>query len=207
MTKRSTDTKTQILAAAEQVLREKGLIGATTKEIARVAGYSEGTLYNHFSSKEDLFLAVMRENLPNFISTLNAIREQNTQTSLKDGLEQVVLAAIVYFKNITPLTGAFFADPPLLASYRALLKQRGVGPHLLFKKVAAHLSEEQERGRIRGDVDPTAIASFLLGSCFHYAFVQQFTGDDLLSLSDEDYTATLVPTLITILTADPTPQL
>ena len=28
-------------------------------EIARAAGYSEGTLYKHFESKEDLFLAVL----------------------------------------------------------------------------------------------------------------------------------------------------
>ena len=38
-------------------MRGKGLVRATTKEIARAAGLSEGTLYNHFANKEELFPA------------------------------------------------------------------------------------------------------------------------------------------------------
>jgi AcrR family transcriptional regulator len=51
--------KTQILDAAAQVFAEKGFHAATTKEIADVADVSEGTIYNYFSSKEDLLLGIM----------------------------------------------------------------------------------------------------------------------------------------------------
>jgi AcrR family transcriptional regulator len=60
-------TREKIVEAAERVMRERGLARTTTKEIARAAGYSEGTLYKHFESKEDLFLAVLAERFPAFV--------------------------------------------------------------------------------------------------------------------------------------------
>ena len=48
--------RTQILEAAAAVFAEKGFHKATTKEIARVAGISEGTIYNYFAQKRDLHL-------------------------------------------------------------------------------------------------------------------------------------------------------
>ncbi|HZU16911.1 MAG TPA: helix-turn-helix domain-containing protein, partial [Candidatus Dormibacteraeota bacterium] len=38
----------RIVAAAARVIRERGVVNATTREIAREAGVSEGSLYNHF---------------------------------------------------------------------------------------------------------------------------------------------------------------
>jgi len=51
--------RNQILAAAAAVFAEKGFHRATTKEIARVAGVSEGTIYNYFESKGDLLIGIM----------------------------------------------------------------------------------------------------------------------------------------------------
>src|SRR5215210_7138434 len=52
---RGAGTRERILAAAREVMLSKGLVRATTKEIARAADLSEGTLYNHFANKEELF--------------------------------------------------------------------------------------------------------------------------------------------------------
>lgn len=49
----------QILDAAAAVFAEKGFHRATTKEIARAAGVSEGTIYNYFDSKADLLIGIM----------------------------------------------------------------------------------------------------------------------------------------------------
>jgi AcrR family transcriptional regulator len=51
--------RAQILDAAATVFAEKGFHRATTKEIARVAGVSEGTIYNYFDSKDDLLIGIM----------------------------------------------------------------------------------------------------------------------------------------------------
>jgi AcrR family transcriptional regulator len=51
--------RNQILDAAATVFAEKGFHQATTKEIARAAGVSEGTIYNYFDSKADLLIGIM----------------------------------------------------------------------------------------------------------------------------------------------------
>lgn len=53
-----TARRQQILAAAAQVFAEKGFHRATIKEIARVAGVADGTLYNYFQNKTDVLLAM-----------------------------------------------------------------------------------------------------------------------------------------------------
>ena len=62
------------MEAAERVMRERGLARSTTKEIAREAGFSEGALYKHFESKEDLFVHVLAERLPPFVDVLGGCR-------------------------------------------------------------------------------------------------------------------------------------
>jgi AcrR family transcriptional regulator len=52
------DTRERIMAAARETVSRKGKRGATTREIADVAGVNEATLFRHFGSKEQLIIAV-----------------------------------------------------------------------------------------------------------------------------------------------------
>ena len=49
----------QILGAATRVFAEKGFRRATTREVARAAGVSEGTIYNYFEDKDALLMAIL----------------------------------------------------------------------------------------------------------------------------------------------------
>jgi TetR/AcrR family fatty acid metabolism transcriptional regulator len=51
--------RSQILDAAATVFAEKGFHRATTRDIARTAGVSQGTIYNYFDTKEDLLIGIM----------------------------------------------------------------------------------------------------------------------------------------------------
>lgn len=51
--------RAQIVAVAREVFREMGYAGASMAEISTRLGGSKGTLYNYFTSKEELFIAVM----------------------------------------------------------------------------------------------------------------------------------------------------
>ncbi len=50
----------QILDAAVTVFARKGYQRATTKEIAAAAGVAEGTIYNYYSSKRELLMAMIK---------------------------------------------------------------------------------------------------------------------------------------------------
>ncbi|UBF30398.1 TetR/AcrR family transcriptional regulator (plasmid) [Kovacikia minuta CCNUW1] len=52
------ETRDRLLKAAIEVFSTEGYVGATTREIARVAEVSEVTLFRHFQSKEQLLSAV-----------------------------------------------------------------------------------------------------------------------------------------------------
>ncbi len=49
----------QIVEAATRVFAEKGFRRATTREVAREAGVSEGTIYNYFEAKDDILMAIL----------------------------------------------------------------------------------------------------------------------------------------------------
>lgn len=57
--RRIAQRRAQILEAAEAIFAAKGYHRATTREIASAADVSEGTLYNYFTSKRDLFVGLM----------------------------------------------------------------------------------------------------------------------------------------------------
>ena len=122
------ETRERIVEAAERVMRERGLARSTTKEIARAAGYSEGTLYKHFESKEDLFLAVLAERLPSFVALVEELPARVGQGTLRETLEQVATNALAYYGEIVPMAASIFSEPGLLARHREEMKRRGAGP-------------------------------------------------------------------------------
>ena len=50
------ETSQKIIDAAMALVRDKGYVATTTKEIARVAGVNECTLFRKFESKKDIVL-------------------------------------------------------------------------------------------------------------------------------------------------------
>jgi len=49
----------QLLETAGRIFASRGYAGATTSELARAAGVTEPIIYRHFSSKRDLFIALI----------------------------------------------------------------------------------------------------------------------------------------------------
>ncbi len=58
------ETRERIILAARDVIKRKGKRGATTREIADVAGVNEATLFRHFGNKEALIIAVAKHSCP-----------------------------------------------------------------------------------------------------------------------------------------------
>ena len=156
-------TRERIVEAAERVVRERGLARTTTKEIARAAGYSEGTLYKHFESKEDLFLAVLAERLPSFVVLVEELPARVGRGTVQETLEEVATNALAYYGEIVPMAASIFSEPGLLARHREGLRKRGAGPQMINETLASYLDAEERLGRVRKDADFEAAAAMLLG--------------------------------------------
>jgi TetR/AcrR family transcriptional regulator len=62
----------ELLEAALELFVEKGFAATRAEEVAKLAGVSKGTLFLYFSSKEELFKAVVRENISGRFTEWNA---------------------------------------------------------------------------------------------------------------------------------------
>jgi AcrR family transcriptional regulator len=121
-------TRDRLVEAAERVLRTRGLAKATTKEIAREAGYAEGTLYLHFADKLDLVRAVHERLLPTFIEVVHRLPEQAGRGTVQGNLTELAASALDMYRDLMPLGSSLFADPELLRRFRGLLAAQGAGP-------------------------------------------------------------------------------
>jgi AcrR family transcriptional regulator len=65
-------TRGRLIDAAAEVFREQGFLQASLADVADRAGYTIGAVYSNFSSKDDLFFAVMRDRLHRVEAALSA---------------------------------------------------------------------------------------------------------------------------------------
>jgi AcrR family transcriptional regulator len=190
------DTRERILDAANQVMGTLGLARTTTKQIASAAGYSEATLYKHFSDKTELFLAVLGERLPALVELLTRLPDQAGQGEVAQRLEQVTNQALRFYERGFPMLASLFAEPALLGRHRQALAAVGAGPHQANQLLAAYLRAERDLGRIDPSLDPDAGAAMLLGACFQRAFLSAFSGQPIPAAERTRFAASLVTSLL-----------
>ncbi|WP_207782208.1 TetR/AcrR family transcriptional regulator [Phytoactinopolyspora limicola] len=187
-------TRDLILDAAAQIMRDDGITRATTKEIARRAGFSEATLYKHFADKTELFVAVLAERAPGLAEVLATLGDRVGRGSVATTLSEVARSALLFYDETFTMAAGVFADRQVLQALRADLHRIGAGPEGVNHALTSYLTKERAAGRVRADLDPTAASSLLLGACLQRAFLRHFYGREL---EDADSTATaLVETLI-----------
>ncbi|MFB9924514.1 TetR/AcrR family transcriptional regulator [Amycolatopsis halotolerans] len=164
-------SREDLVAAAATVMRERGYAHATTKAIAQAAGYSEALLYKHFRDKTALFLAVLREELPDLVATAARLTENPGKAALGDNLAELTTTALAFYCASFPISISIFSSRDLLRTHRDTLEN---GPDLPIQHVADYLDAEVKLGRLRSDLDTEAAARLLLGGCFQEAFLASF---------------------------------
>ena len=176
---RSRDTRRQILEAADRALRSKGLLGASTREIAREAGVADGTIYVHFADRIDLFLALIQEHLPIFVDPLKRLQTRIGKRTVEANLSDVLDASFAWHTRMRPVFGALAADPALLDALRERLIQRNEGPHLAVRCVEAYLNQEKQLGRVNAGISAAAVAIALFGASHYWSSVLDRLGNTL----------------------------
>lgn len=85
-------TKRKIFNAAIKLFAEKGYDNASTEEITAVAGVAKGSLYYHFSKKEDIFDMMLQEGI-GLLKNSVEIKTKKCDTAL-DKIKAVILIEI-----------------------------------------------------------------------------------------------------------------
>lgn len=192
-------SREEIVAAAAKVMREQGYAHATTKAIARAAGYSEALLYKHFKDKTEIFMSVLTERLPALGTTLDELMKTAADTSLAANLARLARITLSFYLESFPIAVSLFSSRELLATHRERVMSRDGGPDVPLGRVVEYLGEEARLGRIREDADLEASASLLLGACFQYAFLASFEDREPPAEELDEWAERLAGTLVVAL--------
>jgi TetR/AcrR family fatty acid metabolism transcriptional regulator len=145
-----TARRNQILDAAAIVFAEKGFHPTTTKDIAKQAGVSEGTIYNYFDSKSGLLLGIFER--------MKATIVQQELPPVPDGADVRAVVTAILYHPLNALKQDDFALFRIVISemlvneeLRALYYQQILAPTLAL---AEGFLQQQFAQR---DLDPAAV--------------------------------------------------
>jgi AcrR family transcriptional regulator len=159
MTATTATTRERLLAAARELIEERGYGGASVIAIAERAGVASGTLYRHFSSKEELFVELFRTVCDREVE---AMRDAAGGPELSE-VERVQTVLETFARRALRrprLAWALLAEPvdPLVDSERLLYRQR-------YASLLAERLREAIAVRELPDQNVELTAAALVGGC------------------------------------------
>jgi len=160
----TTITDEQILEAARAVFLERG-ISATTAEVAARAGVAEGSLFNRFKTKFDLFQAAMKLEAPAWKRTLG---ERAGQGDLRAQLTDLGTQILQFLRRVLPLVMMSWSNRTCLFED---FDPEQAGPLHSLAQVTEFFAAEMRAGRLRPS-DPGVLAHAYLGGIHNYVFFE-----------------------------------
>jgi AcrR family transcriptional regulator len=170
----SHDGRSRILNEAERLFRARGYNTVTMRDIAREVGIRQASLYYHFPSKEQLFVAVTERMFERHRTGL--------QQAIHDAggdLRSQLHAAGGWFLSQPPIhfLSMFHNDMPSLGEDN--IKRLAIcSEQCVFEPLRQTFIEAQQRGEIR-HTRPESLAGFFLSVMESIPFV--ITGSDAVS--------------------------
>lgn len=153
------DRRTAILNCADEVFLEKGFQGASMSLIAARLGGSKGTLYNYFSSKEELFLASVTRHCAKLRELMSKIADEHKSVPLtlysvgRNYLEVVFSEDVV--RKFRMIVGEATRTPELGQAFFETTSGRGA------KILADYLDAVREEGLLDFDNSTRAARHFM----------------------------------------------
>ncbi|MEZ5170520.1 MAG: TetR/AcrR family transcriptional regulator [Acidimicrobiia bacterium] len=152
------EPRRRLITAAEAQFRRFGYRRTTVDDITADAGTGKGSLYLHFDSKQDLYLAVVTESLERFVSQATAVLAGHD--TVPHRLAALVEATVRHYGEDELLRASLFGHDDLVAGRVAELAA-GIQRERIRALLAEVLAEGQVAGTIRADLDPPTTAAML----------------------------------------------
>ncbi|HUA04515.1 MAG TPA: TetR/AcrR family transcriptional regulator [Solirubrobacteraceae bacterium] len=160
-----------IIAAALQVIRERGIARLTAREVAGLAGVSEASVFYHYKDRAGLLQAVFAEG----VAPLKALASGAVQAGSDPREVLTVYGRTLeeFLDQVLPVIAAAQSDAELRDVLAAYMADNDMGPHRGVTAIGDYFAGEQAAGRASADVDPYALAMMFIGACHTRASQRQ----------------------------------
>lgn len=151
-----------ILQAAEELFLERGFYETSMEDIAARVGIAKGTVYLHFSSKEELVAALFDKGRQYFLGCLNTIlsSSESPPAKLRAVLEQVYNGMLgKHFQLLTSV----FQNPEFRNRFVRSSEEDKHGPGSRWGALSEGVSRVLDEGKASGDFDPEMPTPIMLG--------------------------------------------
>jgi AcrR family transcriptional regulator len=154
------DTRSQLLEAARLCVRQRGLVGATSREITRAAGANLGAITYHFGAKDNLIAEALFGELQQFVQpALDALAGPGSPAELMLGVVQQLLVQFERSKD----NALVYLDALLLAARSPESQQRALGLYAAIgDQLGGVITELVSQGLIPAWVVPDAMSSLIV---------------------------------------------
>lgn len=169
-------TQEAIQAAAVRVFARHGFAATNMRQVAAEAGLSTGSIYRHYSGKEQLFQHLLTQASAGLAAASERLRKNGAPLALVRDLTTTFLADVAGDRGALEfflvINHGFLTDTP------AGTARRLAAAHRSFRQAFADLVR---RGQERGDFapgDPTQITAYYFATLSGVATTRQVMGDN-----------------------------
>ena len=175
------ETSQKIIDATMSLIRDKGYVATTTKDIANAANVNECTLFRKFKSKKDIVLQGVSQE--KWRANVTPEIFQNVQWELEPDLEMFMNA---YMDRITPdfVNLSIGLRAPQLYEETAPLIMKV--PQAFLSSLVEYFKRMEQLGKI-GHCDFARLAMTVFSSKFGYTFLNEYFSQKLSETHREEY--------------------
>ncbi|MCI8718552.1 MAG: TetR/AcrR family transcriptional regulator [Lachnospiraceae bacterium] len=175
------DTSQKIIDATMSLIRDKGYVATTTKDIARLAGVNECTLFRKFQSKKDIVLQGVAQEKWRAGVTPDIF--QNVQWDLQPDLEMFMNT---YMDKITPdfVNLSIGLRAPQLYDETAPMIMKV--PQAFISSLTEYFKKMEQLGKI-AHFDFESLAMTVFSSTFGYTFLTASFHQNLTKTNRKNY--------------------
>ncbi|WPC44198.1 TetR/AcrR family transcriptional regulator [Clostridium sp. JS66] len=153
--------KERIIFTAIDIVSDLGFQGLSTKEIAKRQGISEGTLYKHFKSKNEIILGVL-----DYYSKFDKSIEESIELNKlrpKESITFFIKMVAEYYENYPAITAITNLQETLEHESSIAERNKEIFENRV-KLIIQYIEDGKKNGEFRSDIDSETIAIIISGS-------------------------------------------
>ncbi len=151
------EPRERLLDAAEEKFRRHGFKRTTIDDITAAADTGKGSLYLHFESKREIYLAVVRRTLERFVA--RAAKALQSRAAVPQRMQQLIRLTVDHYGEDELLHASLFGSD--LVEGEVSRMAAAVQRERMIALLEQALIAGQREGAVRTNIDPAAAAAIL----------------------------------------------